>query len=66
MKRAEALTALARFLIRTSPSLDELLTLIESAGLQRLAAALREHRPIQIGNGPRRLDPAMWRSGRLK
>jgi hypothetical protein len=66
MTRAEAIEALVEYFIRTSSSLDELISLLGAAGMQPLATTLREHRPVRIGNGPGKLDAEMWRTGQLK
>jgi hypothetical protein len=64
--RNQALSAAAALIIRTTPDLDELISLLGAAGQTRLATALREQRPPRVGGGPGRLDIEMWRSGRLR
>jgi len=61
-----ALTAAADVIARTVFDLAHLIEQLDAAGLPRLAAALRERPkgPAEI-RGAMRLDPELWRTGKL-
>jgi hypothetical protein len=70
VKRGEALACAAGMIVRRSPDLDTLCTLLEYSGSgKRLAAAIRaraaEPKPAEVGGQPRP-DPAMWVLGEMK
>jgi ParB family transcriptional regulator, chromosome partitioning protein len=64
MTRSGALVAAAEAIARHVPNLARLITLLDQAGLARLAGALRERRPVEV-DGVARPDPEMWKTGRL-
>jgi hypothetical protein len=69
MSRQQALVEAAAIIARSVPDIRHLASLLEDAGLRRLAEVLLDRRPAEVGGAPQLARAevlAMWRTGKMR